>query len=177
MLRAPRGVHKRGNTDRKRLTGAIMSSDEDIEPRRLLIPGLAGLYRFGSPFAYAFMRFATGIILLPHGIDKLVHPDLIRSAAGIERRGLPVPLLLAALTLFTESFAAAFLALGLFTRLAAAMIWVEMLVIITVYQWPNGYLWTNKGYEFALLWLLLCTAILFRGGGRSSLDRLLPKEI
>jgi putative oxidoreductase len=154
-----------------------MPNDDDVEPRRLLIPALAGLYRLGSPYAYAFMRFATGIILLPHGMEKLMHLDLVRAAAGIERRGLPLPLLLALLTMFTESFGAAFLALGLFTRIAAAMIWVEMLVIITVYQWPNGYLWTNKGYEFALLWLLLCTAILFRGGGRYSLDRLLPKEI
>jgi putative oxidoreductase len=154
-----------------------MASDDDVDPGRLLIPALAGLYRLGSPYAYALMRFATGVILLPHGIDKLIHLDLARASIGIERRGLPVPLLLAAATVFTESFGAAFLALGLFTRLAAAMIWIEMLVIITVYQWANGYLWTNKGYEFALLWLLLCTAILFRGGGRYSLDRLLPKEI
>jgi putative oxidoreductase len=65
--------------------------------------------------------------------------------------------------------------LGLFTRIAAVMIWVEMAVIITVYQWQFGCFWTNRGYEFALR-LLLCTAILFRGGGCYSLDRLIGKE-
>jgi putative oxidoreductase len=40
----------------------------------------------------------------------------------------------------------------------------------------NGYFWGRQGYEFALLWLLLFTAILFRGGGRYSVDRYLPKE-
>jgi putative oxidoreductase len=51
-----------------------------------------------------------------------------------------------------------------------------MVVIITVYLWPYGYLWTKHGYEYALLWLLLCTAIFFRGGGRYSVDHLIGKE-
>ena len=31
-----------------------------IEPKRLLFPGLAGLYERFSPYSYAFMRFAAG---------------------------------------------------------------------------------------------------------------------
>ena len=65
----------------------------------------------------------------------------------------------------------------LFTRLAALMIWIEMSVIITVFQWQYGYFWTNRGIEYALLWWLLCIAIVFRGGGRYSLDRLIGKEL
>ena len=78
--------------------------------------------------------------------------------------------------MFTESFGALFLALGLFTRVMAVMIGIEMIVIVFFWQWENGYLWTNKGYEFALLWFLLCVGIFFRGGGRYSLDRLIGKE-
>jgi len=55
-------------------------------------------------------------------------------------------------------------------------VWIEMAVIIFVFQWQFGYFWTNHGYEYALLWLLLCTAIFFRGGGRYSLDHLIGKE-
>jgi uncharacterized membrane protein YphA (DoxX/SURF4 family) len=44
------------------------------------------------------------------------------------------------------------------------------------FNWKFGYFWTNRGIEYALLWLLLCTAIFFRGGGRYSLDRLIGKE-
>ena len=128
-----------------------------IDPKRLVFPGLAGLYARFSPYSYALMRFGAGAVLVPHGV--------------------PMPLLLAYLTFFTESVAAACLALGLFTRLAALMIWIEMSVIITVFQWQYGYFWTNRGIEYALLWWLLCIAIVFRGGGRYSLDRLIGKEL
>jgi putative oxidoreductase len=77
----------------------------------------------------------------------------------------------------TESFGALLLAIGLLTRFAAAAIWIEMAVIIVFYQWQFGYFWTQKGIEFALLWLLLCTAIFFRGGGRYSVDHYLGREL
>ncbi|HUB96254.1 MAG TPA: DoxX family protein [Stellaceae bacterium] len=153
-----------------------MADDDAIEARRLFIPGLARLYRGGAPFAYAFMRFSTGAVLFPHGVDKVLHGSITRAAAGIAQHGLPLPLFLAAATVFAELVASACLALGLFTRLAALMIWIEMSVIILIYQWPNGYFWTNKGIEFALLWWLLCLAIFFRGGGRWSLDHLIGRE-
>jgi putative oxidoreductase len=71
---------------------------------------------------------------------------------------------------------AACLAIGLFTRIAAAMIGIEMLVIVFLFQWQFGYFGTARGYEYALLWLLLCIAIFLKGGGRYSIDRLIGKE-
>jgi putative oxidoreductase len=129
-----------------------------------------------SPYAYAFMRFATGVVLLPHGIQKILFLSIDRYTQIIAAKGLPFPQLLAYLTFFTESVAAACLAIGLFTRVAAAMIAIEMIVIVFIFQWSFGYFWTNRGYEYALLWALLCIAIFFRGGGRFSVDRLIGKE-
>jgi putative oxidoreductase len=149
----------------------------EIDSKRLFFPGLAGFYNPLSPYAYAFMRFATGAVLAPHGIDKLLHGSLAQYAQNIGGKGLPFPMVFAALMFFTESAGAIMLAIGLLTRIAAAMIWIEMAVIISVYLWPYGYLWTKHGYEYALLWLLLCTAIFFRGGGRYSVDHLIGKEI
>jgi putative oxidoreductase len=148
----------------------------DIDSKRLIVPGLAGLYQSGSPYAYAFMRFATGAVLVPHGVQKVFFMTVDQYTKNIGGKGLPFPELLAYLTFFTELVAAACLAIGLFTRVAAAMIWIEMAVIITLFNWQFGYFWTNRGVEYALLWLLLCTAIFFRGGGRYSVDRLLGKE-
>ncbi|HUN45426.1 MAG TPA: DoxX family protein, partial [Stellaceae bacterium] len=71
---------------------------------------------------------------------------------------------------------AACIALGLFTRPAALIVWLQMTVVIVVFQWQYGYFWTNRGIEYALLWWLLCLAIFFRGGGRYSLDRLIGRE-
>jgi putative oxidoreductase len=150
---------------------------DEIDPKRLIFPGLAGLYKAGSPYAYAFMRFATGAVLVPHGVQKVFFLTLDQYTKTIGGKGLPFAAVLAFLTFFTELVAAACLAVGLFTRAAAVMIWVEMVVIIAVFNWHNGYFWTKGGVEYALLWLLLCTAIFFRGGGRYSVDHLIGKEI
>jgi putative oxidoreductase len=154
-----------------------MDPDAEVDPRRLIFPSLARLYGKFSPYSYAFMRFCTGAVLFPHGVQKLFFRANAIEGGSIAAHGLPFPQVLAYIVVFVEFAAAACLALGLFTRLMAALIWIEMAVIITLWLWPNGYFWTSKGYEYALLWLLLCTAIFFRGGGRYSLDRLIGKEI
>jgi putative oxidoreductase len=145
------------------------------EPK-LIFPGLAGFYERFSPYSYAFMRFVTGAILLPHGVQKILTVPISKFAPNIAAKGLPFAEGLAYLTYFAESVAAVCLAIGLFTRIAAAVIGIEMLVIVLLFQLQFGYFWTVRGYEFALLWLLLCIAIFFKGGGRYSIDRIIGKE-
>ena len=91
--------------------------------------------------------------------------------------GVSYPLTWAYFAIFAESVGATCLAVGLFTRLAALMIWIEMGIIIVYFQWQFGYFRTVKGYEYALLWWLLRLAIFFRGGGPYSLDRKLGREL
>lgn len=145
------------------------------EPK-LIFPGLAGFYGRFSPFSYALMRFATGAILVPHGIQKVLNVPIAKFAPNIAAKGLPFAEALAYLTYFAESAVAVCLAIGLFTRIAAAIVGIEMLVIVFLFQWQFGYFWTVRGYEFALLWALLCIGIFFKGGGRYSVDRLIGKE-
>jgi putative oxidoreductase len=148
-----------------------------VDKKRLIFPGLAGLYEALSPASYSFMRFATGAVLVPHGIQKIMLGSAVNLAPYIEKQtGLPHPLMWAYFAVFAESVAAICLAIGLLTRLAALIILIEMGTIVFYFQWQFGYFWTAKGYEYALLWSLLCLAILFRGGGRYSVDRLLGKE-
>jgi len=73
----------------------------EIDPQRLIFPGLAGLYRPGADYAYAFMRFATGAVLVPHGIQKIFFFPVSRYSELIAGKGLPFPELLAYLTFFT----------------------------------------------------------------------------
>jgi putative oxidoreductase len=101
-------------------------------------------------------------------------PD--RLAVAIGNKGLPLALTLAYLTFFSEFVGAACLAVGLLTRIAAAMIFVQMMVIVIVFQGPYGFFWTNRGYEYPLLWAAFCLAIFFRGGGRWSVDHYIGKE-
>ena len=150
--------------------------DDSVDRNRLLIPALGGIYEKLSPYSYAFMRFCTGAVLVPHGVQKIMTGWAAKGTENIASVGLPYSDTLAYLTVFSESVAAACVALGLFTRVAALIVWIQMAVIITMFQWKFGYFWTSRGIEYALLWWLLLTAIFFRGGGSCSIDRLLKKE-
>ena len=148
-----------------------------VDRSRLIFPGLAGLYETFSPASYSFMRFAAGAVLLPHGIQKLMNFSWNTLAPYIDKvMGVPYPMGWAYLAVFAESVCAFCLMIGLFTRLAALILLIYMSIIIVWFQWHFGYFWTNKGYEYALLWWLLFLAIFFRGGGRYSVDRLIGKE-
>lgn len=148
-----------------------------IDKKRLIFPSLAGFYESLSPASYSFMRFAAGAVLVPHGIQKIMLGSAVNLAPLIEKKmGVAYPLWWAYLAVFTESAVAACLAIGLFTRVAALVIWIYMSIIIVYFQWQYGFFWTKLGIEYALLWWLLCIAIFFRGGGRYSVDRYLKKE-
>jgi len=68
------------------------------------------------------------------------------------------------------------LILGLFTRFWAAAAAIE-LAIITMIYWKTGFSWLSRGYEYTLLWGLVCFAIALRGGGPYSVDRAIGKEL
>ncbi|MGA8610331.1 MAG: MFS transporter, partial [Xanthobacteraceae bacterium] len=50
-------------------------------------------------------------------------------------------------------------------------------MIITIVYWKAGFSWLQRGYEYTLLWGLICFAIALRGGGPYSLDRKLGREL
>lgn len=142
---------------------------------RYFIPGLAKLYEGVGPFSYSLMRFCTGAILVPHGVQKLFFGALpIKNMIAL---GLTPPDAWAYLVAVNESVIAAMLAIGLLTRFAALGIAIEMAVISFHIQWPNGYFWTQKGFEYPLLLMLLSIAIFFNGGGRYSADSLIGREL
>ncbi len=151
---------------------------DEVTGNRLLLPQLGGFYGTLAPYSYAFMRFCTGMVLLPHGIQKFFFGGAAATAkAALGGLDPDLSLAVAYATGCVELFGALFLAVGLLTRLAALSIVVEMTVIVFVILWPNGYFWTNRGFEYALLWGLLALACFFHGGGRYSIDRLLPREL
>ena len=56
---------------------------ESIDRRRLLIPMTGVIYDKFAPFSYALVRFATGAILFPHGVQKVLYGSIERYAANI----------------------------------------------------------------------------------------------
>jgi putative oxidoreductase len=90
--------------------------------------------------------------------------------------GLPIPLAFLAVT--SEFLGGVGLIVGLLSRVAAIGICITMLSAIVMVHWRNG-LFLNwfgdrkgHGFEYHLLAIALAIAIVVRGSGAASLDRL-----
>lgn len=148
---------------------------------RLIIPALAPLYAGLARLSWPLVRVSTGLILMPHGAQKLFGwfggGGLAATARGFEANlGLAPGLLWAGLAGATEFFGGLLLALGLLTRPAALGVVVIMAVAVFLVHLPNGFFWGQGGYEYPLLWGLIALAIALRGGGELSLDRAIGRE-
>ena len=75
-----------------------------------------------------------------------------------------------------ELFGGLLLALGLFTRPAAAAIAVMLAGAATVHL-GSGFFWTGGGWEYPALWAVVALMFALRGGGALSLDRMIGREI
>ena len=151
-------------------------SQTSIDQPTVWFPGLAGLYAAVTPYAWPLMRVALGLILMPHGYAKLFGTDLPGVTQRMVVLGMPDPYVWAIWIGILEFFGALMLAVGLFTRVVAAMIAVEMAVICFLVLWPN-WGWTNHGIEYSLMMGLFALGFALGGGGRCSLDRLIGREV
>ena len=147
----------------------------NTEPK-LLLPFLQPFYAAVLPLSWLIVRFAVGWNLLIHGWGKLSAgptAGILKSYAAL---GFTPPEFWFWTSTLTETLSGIALILGLFTRFFAAAASIELL-IITILYWNNGFSWLHRGYEYVLLWGLVCFAISLRGGGPLSLDRRIGREL
>lgn len=148
----------------------------DTQQPQLIIRPLAGFYRAVSDLAYPLVRFVAGVMLIPHGGMKFFGGALAGTAQGMSNMGLEPAYPLAVYIGLLELVGGTLLAVGLLTRLVAIQV-IGFMAVATFYvHWGNGFLWINRGYEYPLFWGIVALAILFRGGGPLSVDRLIGKE-
>jgi putative oxidoreductase len=112
---------------------------------------------------------------VPHGFAKLFQGDAVAASRNFVNFGWAYPLAWAYFIGALEFFGGLMLAVGLFTRVIAAAIVIEMAVISFAVLYPN-WSWGKRGMEYALFMGIVAFAILLRGGGRYSLDRLIGRE-
>ena len=143
---------------------------------RLLFPGLRSFYASLEPLSWLLVRCACGLVLAVHGWGKISRGAEAMAPAFI-KMGYDHPIPLIWFLAFVEFVGGLAIALGLFTRFFAAMVTIEMAVIMFVHYLPNGFSWLNRGYEFVLLWGLVSLAIWWRGGGPYSVDRKIGVEL
>ena len=142
---------------------------------KLLIPGLRPFYEWAEPLSWALVRITAGLMIIPHGWPKLMAGVGPVAANALAKRGIEPAEPLAVILILIETLGGLCVALGLFTRFFAAAITIEMAVI--VYHHLPKFGWTERGYEYPLMWGLIMLAIALRGGGPYSLDRTLGREL
>jgi putative oxidoreductase len=145
------------------------------EPK-LLLPVLQPFYDTVIPLSWLVVRVAVGWNLLVHGYPKFLNGPSEAALKAYADLGFTPPLYWFWASGSIEFFGGIALILGLFTRFFAAAAAIEMLIITIVY-WGNGFGWMRSGYEYVLLWGLVCFAIALRGGGPYSIDRKIGREL
>jgi putative oxidoreductase len=143
----------------------------DVSPIRKFIPALAW-YRPFESFAYALIRFSTGALIVPHGVDRLFYSGSRADLGGV-LGSLPA----SAVGTF-EIVGGVLLALGLLTRPVALLFVIEWIAIAMATPMKPGAYWLMLGVtgKYPALVAGLCFAFVLRGGGHYSLDRRVGKE-
>jgi putative oxidoreductase len=146
---------------------------------RYYIPALEPIYQSLDRFALPLLRIAMGVILIPHGCQKLFAwfggRGLDAFAVTFSNLGYKPGLFWAILVGSTEALGGLLLALGLFTRPAALAVVIFMCNAI---YWTSarGFFWTQGGSEYSILILVVALVFLIRGGGEYSIDRAIGRE-
>lgn len=127
-----------------------------------------------NALAFALFIFRVGVgglMLVDHGWDKLSH-----FAQKSQRFADPFhvgPTASLSLVVFAEFFCAAFIILGLFTRLATIPLIVTMAVaFVSAHHMDFS---AGRGGELPLLFLISFLVLLITGPGKASLDRFIGK--
>ncbi len=127
------------------------------------------------------VRLAAGVIFSAHGAQKLFGwfggYGLEGTAGWMASIGLAPGTLFAALAGGAEFFGGLLLIVGLLVRPAALVLAFTMLVALFWVHFENGLFMSNNGYEFALALLAVSVALLLRGAGSFSADRLLQARL
>ncbi|MCH8014369.1 MAG: DoxX family protein [Candidatus Dadabacteria bacterium] len=142
---------------------------------------LSSLLHTNDDIGLFIARISLGIVILPHGLQKLLG---LFGGAGFSGTvnffvGSGLPSAVAILIIIAESFGALGLILGFLSRLAAFGITLIMLGAIFMVHIQNGFFmnWfgnqAGEGFEYHLLALGLSLVVLIKGGGKWSVDNMI----
>jgi len=126
------------------------------------------------------LRIVVGSIFILHGWQKLTGFTIPGFTGFLSSLGIPAPGLFAVLVTFVELLGGLALIVGAFTRYAALLLAVDMLVAIWAVHLPAGFFLTMEGtdgYEFVLLLMVVSLAFLLMGAGPISVDSRLSERL
>ncbi|MDQ3467534.1 MAG: DoxX family protein [Chloroflexota bacterium] len=118
------------------------------------------------------LRAIAGFVFFMHGWQKLVDIGIDGTEIYFEMLGIPLPELAAVVVTLVELVGGAALIVGVLTRIAAALLAIDMLVATLIVTLENGFFVTNNGYELTLLLLAIMAALMMTGPGAYAGDNL-----
>ncbi len=131
------------------------------------------------------LRVLLGLVFFPHGAQKVFGwfggQGFAGTMAGFEKMGIPA--FFAFLAIMAESCGSLGLITGLLTRVAAFGITCNMLVAVALIHFKNGFFMNwfgqkhGEGFEYHILVVAIAVALMIKGGGRWSVDRMLTKRM
>lgn len=137
--------------------------------------------RTDTSAAQLMIRVALGVVIWPHGAQKVLGwyggPGLAKSIQIFADLGFATPATVALLVI--EFVGGALLVFGLLTRVWALGLGVTISICMFMNHVQHGFFmnWlgtqAGEGYEYHLLVIGIALALVVRGGGMCSLDRLL----
>ena len=144
-----------------------------VGPIRL--PFISGPLPSGA--ALLAIRVVMGPMLAYHGWKKL-DGGIEQFVATVDKYGFPFPELLARATIAIELVGGICLALGLLTRLWAALATTQFLLIVAQVKWDVGVFSQpgRSGFELDLMYAVTSAALLLAGPGLLAADHLLGLE-
>ena len=139
--------------------------------------------RTNDDYAALVMRLFLGIVFFVHGAQKVLGwfggYGASATIQGFAKMGLPP--VITVLVMTAEFGGGILLILGFLTRLAAIGIGCVMVAAIVLVHGKVGFFmnWAGsqkgEGFEYHLLAIGLCLALLIKGGGALSVDRALSR--
>ncbi len=147
---------------------------------RYYIPALGNLYASLDRFMLPMLRIVLGLILIPHGCQKLFGwfggAGFVRFTQIFEGIGYKPGAFWVSVVALTELVGGLMLVFGFFTRFAALGVVIFMINAVW-FTSAKGFFWTAGGSEFSLLLLAVALVYLVKGSGEYSVDSRMSKEL
>ena len=129
-----------------------------------------------AAWGIALLRVVTGIIFLMHGQQKLFEFGIGGVSGMMTGLGVPAPGFMAIVVTLVELVGGIALIVGAFTRIAALLVAIDVLVAFFLVHLPNGFFATNGGVELVLMLATVGVTLILTGPGAMALDSVLPVE-
>jgi putative oxidoreductase len=144
------------------------------------------LFQTGNDKATLILRVILGVVFFPHGMQKLFGwfgGSGFSGTMNMFTADMGVPSMFAFLAIMAEGLGSLGLLSGLLTRVAAFGITVNMIVAVAMVHWRNGFFMNwfgnqkGEGFEYHLLVIAIGIALMIRGGGALSIDKVIAEKI